>query len=263
MPSFKHLLVETQAARATITLNRPESRNSLNPLMRAELAEALDWAIADDSSRVVVIKAHGKGFCAGADLAEIPEEFGTPGFTTHQLVAEFNPIIAKIKASPKPIVAVVNGAAAGFGASLALACDLVMMAEDAYLYSAFGAISLIPDGGLHHFLVEAVGLKRAYEVIAFSKQLNAKLCVELGLANRCVANEVLESSANDWIDELVAQAPLTLAHAKKLLNELACEKLQYSVDQESIIQDVLIRSRDFHEGSQAFFEKRRPEFTGK
>lgn len=262
MQLFETLLYTVDQKIATITLNRPQVRNSLCQKLRLELHEAVDKASADDNVRAVVLAASGAGFCAGADLTERLPGAELDGFVTKVLNEEYNPLILAIKKSPKPFVCAINGAAAGVGASLALACDLVVMAEDAYLYSAFGAISLIPDGGAHKMLLEQLGSKRTYEMIALSQKLSAPHCVELGLANRVVPTDQLLEQATQFAAQVSAAAPLTLQYSKQILRDAQSYDLESVMALEAEIQNLLFRSKDFREGASAFFEKRKPEFEG-
>lgn len=263
MSSFEALTYELNNNIAIITLNRPEVRNSLNQQMRAEILAAFEQASNDDQVRVILLAGAGKGFCAGADLSEIYPGNDEDGFITDLIHREYNPLVKAITNAPKPVISVVNGAAAGIGGTLAMACDLMIMAEDAFLYSAFGAISLIPDGGSHKLLQSYLGPKKAYEMIAFSQRLTAKQCEEAGLANRVVAAENLLQDALDWASVLAAQAPMTLRLSKQILQKTATEDLDFCLNYEAELQNTAYRSEDFQEGAKAFFEKRKPEFTGR
>lgn len=247
---------------ATITFNRPEVRNSLNQKMRLEITAAIDEANNDTDARVVVITGAGKGFCAGADLGESLPGSDQPGFITDQLRGEYNPVIQGIIRSEKPFISLVNGAAAGIGGAIAMACDLMVMADNSFLYSAFGAISLIPDGGSHKFLQTFLGSKKAYEMIAFSQRLGAEQCLEIGICNKIVAIDDLLSEGQLWAEQLAQQAPITLKLSKQLLREAATSDIEAIMDREAVLQDAPIRSKDFTEGTKAFFEKRKPVFTG-
>ncbi|MBU3071076.1 enoyl-CoA hydratase/isomerase family protein [Aestuariicella sp. G3-2] len=262
MSSFEALTYEVTNHIAIITMNRPEVRNSLNKQMRTELLAAFQQAGEDDQVRVILLAGAGKGFCAGADLGEISPGSDEDGFITDLIRHEYNPLIKAITDTPKPVISVVHGAAAGIGGSLAMACDLMMMAEDAFLYSAFGAISLIPDGGSHKFLQSYLGSKKAYEMIAFSQRLPAEQCEKVGLANRVVSSENLLNDALEWASILTEQAPLTLRLSKEILQAAASENLDYCLDKEAVVQNTAYRSQDFKEGASAFFEKRKPEFKG-
>jgi len=247
---------------AIITLNRPKARNSVTAQMRADLYQAVRKANNDRSVRVVMIAGAGKGFCAGADLVEKYPDSEEEGFITQQLRTEYHPILSSITESSKPYVCAVNGAAAGIGGALAMACDLVVMAEDAFLYSAFGAIGLIPDGGSHWFLSKFLGSKKAFEMIAESQRLSAVQCEQLGMVNRVVAPAQLHDETLTWAKSLTKQAPLTLRYSKQLLREAQTLSLAETMDREAQLQDIPYRSEDFQEGGRAFFEKRAPLFTG-
>jgi len=262
MDSFKQLNYEKDQSLAIIKLNRSKDRNALNQALRLELSEALKQAIADASVRVILIAGNGDSFCAGADLNERLPGMEQDGFVTEILLREYNPIIRLIANADKPVISVVNGAAAGFGAAIALACDLMIMADNAYLYSAFGAISLIPDGGSHKFLRDTVGAKKAYETIAFSQRLTAQQCVDLGIANRLAESHSLLAEARQWGLTLAQQAPFTLRLSKQILRSLDSADLERCLEQEALLQNVAFRSKDFEEGALAFFEKRQPQFIG-
>lgn len=261
--TYTSILVDHSDAVCSISLNRPASRNSLNQVLRIELKSALDDAFQSPDVRAIVLRAEGKGFCAGADLTErLPGE-EEDGFVTELIRQEYAPIIASITSGPKPVVGAINGAAAGIGMAIALSCDILVMASDSFMYSAFGQISLIPDGGLHWFLSRHVGPKRAYELIALSQKLDAEQCLSLGLANRVVPQETLSEQSLALAKQLTAQAPLTLKHSKQLLHKAANAGLAEIVDEEAVVQNLLLRSLDFQEGTQAFFSKRAASFQGK
>ncbi len=247
---------------ATIAFNRPQARNALNRMCRLEAIAAIQAANCDKSVRVVVITGNGEGFCAGADLAENSPGMDQDGWGTRQLRYEFNPIIEAIVTAEKPFIAAVNGAAAGFGASIALACDFTLMADTAYLYSAFGGIGLTADGGLHKMLSEYVGQKKAYEMIALSQKLSAVECAQYGMANRVVEASQLMAEAQQLAQQLAQSAPLTLRYSKLLLKEAKTASIEQIAEREAQLQNYCIRSKDFAEGMAAFFEKRPPKFTG-
>lgn len=262
MSEFETVKYSVADGIARVTLNRPESRNSFNVQMRKDMRAALETANADDDVRVVLIGGEGEGFCAGADLAETPPGQDEDGYVTRQLQNEYAPIINAIVDSPKPMVAVVQGAAAGIGSSVALVCDMMIMSEEAYLYSAFGAIGLVPDGGAHYLLRNALGSKKAFEMIAFSQRLMADECLQLGITNRVVPIDGLWPVADRLAAELSKKAPLALKFSKQLLAEAGEKDMKSVMDSEAVIQNTCFRSEDFKEGAAAFFQKREPNFKG-
>ncbi|MFV8783153.1 enoyl-CoA hydratase/isomerase family protein [Microbulbifer sp. SA54] len=263
MRTFETVDYRVEERVALITLNRPQSRNALNAQLRAELYQAVTRANNDRDVRVVILAGAGPGFCAGADLAEQYPDADQDGFITQQLRTEYHPILQGIIESPKPFICAVNGAAAGIGAAIALCCDLAVMAEDAFFYSAFAAIGLVPDGGSHWFLSRYLGGKRAFEMIAESRRLSASRCLELGLVNRVVASPHLLEETLGWAKSLAEKAPLAMQYSKQLLREVPGLSLAQTMDREAQVQNIHYRSEDFKEGATAFFEKRQPRFTGK
>ena len=261
MANFETVTYQSRDKVGIVTLNRPQARNALNRQMRLDLLQAIKHASQDESTRVIIIAAAGEGFCAGADLTE--PMGNTPGAVTVQLKTEYMPALLAIVQSTKPVIAAVNGAAAGIGAALALNCDLCVMAEDAYFYSAFGAISLIPDGGLHWLLANRIGAKKTYEIILESQRLDAAQCLQLGLINKVVTADQLLPSTLAWAQTLVQKAPLTARYAKQVLTCASEQTLEQSMNLEAELQDNCIRSKDFQEGATAFFEKRAAVFQGK
>lgn len=261
--SFETVNMVVEDGVARIMLNRPETRNSFNLQMRLELRAALEAANADNNVRVVLIGGEGKGFSAGADLGEYEEDRDTDGYSTRQLRNEYAPIINEIVDSTKPMIAVVQGAVAGIGSSIALVCDMLIMADDAFLYSAFGAIGLIPDGGAHYLLRNALGPQKAFEMIAFSQRLTAQECEQKGITNRVVPVDELWQVADQMAAELSQKAPLALKFSKQLLSEAAENDIKAVMDREAVIQNICFRSEDFKEGATAFFEKRQPQFKGR
>ncbi|WP_226662297.1 enoyl-CoA hydratase/isomerase family protein [Microbulbifer aggregans] len=262
MDLFETVLYQVEDGVAMITLNRPQARNSLNQRLRLELRQAVEKASADDGVRAAIITGAGAGFCAGADLTERLPGAAENGFVTRILHEEYHPLILAIRNSPKPFIGAINGAAAGVGASLAMCCDLLLMTEDAFLYSAFGQISLIPDGGFHKMLLEQLGSKRAYEMVALSQKLESSRCVELGLVNRVVPADRLIEETKNLAARLCAAAPLTLQYSKQIFREAQSYDLESVMALEAEIQNQMFRSRDFREGAASFFEKRKPVFEG-
>ena len=242
---------------AVITLFRPESMNAFDTELRAAVVDAFAKAHADDSVRVVVFTGEGRCFSAGADL-----KAGIERDVREILQVEYRPVLEAIADIPKPVIAAVPGSAAGIGLSMALHCDLLIMADNAFLLSPFTTISLVPDGGLNWLLVRQLGYRRAFQLSVESERIPAEKCVELGLANKAVPAEQLQSAAREWARTLAQRAPLSLAATKKVMRFAADNDWSAAYDLEAKLQGELLGSDDNKEGIQAFFEKRPPEFKG-
>ncbi len=258
--SFDTVTIERQDRVALLRLNRPEALNSINAALRRELLAAVREANDDDGVRVVVLTGNGRAFCAGADLQEAPLDGDAVEI---QLNEEYKPILMAISEASKPWISAVNGACAGVGSSFAMACDLTVMAEDAYIYQAFTAISLVPDGGATWHLVRTLGRKRAYEVIVTGEKIKAQKCLEWGLCNRVVPVDDLLPYTMGWAAELANKAPLALRHAKQALNSAIEESVGETISTEARLQSICVDSEDAKEGVRAFIEKRSPVWQGR
>ncbi len=243
---------------AIITLNRPESMNAFTTELRKGLLDALQQANTDDSVRVVILTGEGRCFSAGADLKD-----GLNRSVKEMLLLEYRPVLEAIASMPKPIIAAVPGSAAGIGLSIALQCDLLIMADNAFMLSPFTTISLVPDGGLNWLLVRQLGYRRAFQLSVESDRIAADKCIELGLANKAVPADELHNAALQWAQAIEKRAPLSVAGTKKLMRFAAENDWSSSFEMEAELQGELVGCDDNREGVLAFFEKRAPDFKGK
>jgi 2-(1,2-epoxy-1,2-dihydrophenyl)acetyl-CoA isomerase len=252
------LTYEQRGATAIITLRRSDRMNAFTKELRAELHAALERARGDDAVRVVILTGEGRCFSAGADLNDTVDR---P--VTEILLHEYRPVQEAIASIPKPVIAAVPGSAAGIGLSMALQCDLLIMADNAFLLSPFTTISLVPDGGLNWLLVRQLGYRRAFQLSVEAERIPANRCVELGLANRTAPAQQLQSAALEWAQVLEKRAPLSLAATKKAMRFAADNDWAGSYELEAELQGKLLGSDDNREGIAAFFGKRIPNFKGK
>ena len=244
---------------AVITLNRPDAMNSFTSQLSFDLLDALEKAHHDEDVRVVVLTGEGRCFSAGADLKS-----GFEGRTVFgKLQYEYRPVMSAIVTMPKPVIAAVPGSAAGIGLSLALTCDLLVMADNAFLLSPFTTISLVPDGGLNWLLVRQLGYRRAFQLSVECERIDAQRSVELGLANKAVPAAELQTAVLEWAQMIAKRAPLSLAATKKVMRLAMDHDWASSYNAEAELQQSLVGCDDNLEGVQAFFEKREPEFKGK
>ena len=253
------LLSEVADGVATLTLNRPEALNALDKRLRTDLLAAIKTAGRDEGTRAVVLTGAGRGFCAGADLR------GGAGERDFRavLTTEYNPLIEAIRGLAKPVVAAVNGVAAGAGVSLALAADIVVASEDARFVPAFSRIGLVPDSGLARVLVRAVGRHRAFEILIGERQLGAEDARDLGLVAAVVPGDRLADAARELAQQLAQGPTVAIGLTKRLLNAAEDATLREALETEAALQELAGRTQDYAEGVAAFGEKRDPRFSGR
>jgi len=251
--------VEVADGVATLVLNRPDSLNALNSTMRRELLAAIKAMARDESVRAVVITGEGRGFCSGADLR------GGSGEREFRrvLTNEYNPLVRAIRDLPKPVIAAVNGVAAGAGVSLALACDIVYAAEEARFIQAFVKIGLVPDSGSTRTLVRALGRHRAAQLVFSGEPLSASEAQAVGLVNEVAPAAELADLVRQRASALAAAPTKAIAFAKRLVNGAEDATLDESMAFEAALQELAGRTEDHAEGIAAFGEKREPRFVGR
>ena len=255
------LRVLRQEDAALIELNRPEALNALNATMAEELLATLRSIGADTAVRAVLLTGAGRGFCAGADIGG-PREGDRAAATRHVLDDLVNPIVLELRRLPKPVVAAVNGPAAGVGCSFALASDIVLAAESSYFLLAFAKIGLAPDGGASMTLAARVGLGRASTLAMLAERLPAAQAVDWGLADRLVADDELVAEAKALALQLAAGPTRSYAAIKRGLNQAKLGGLAEQLALETEMQVELAVSDDHAEGVAAFGDRRDPVFRG-
>ena len=256
--------VERRGAVATIRLDRPQAMNAVDTQLGDDLLAALTAVAGDDAVRAVVLTGNGRAFCSGADLRSgfEPNEEGRPD-VQKALQERFHPIILTIRQMPKPVIAAVNGAAAGIGCSFALACDLVVAGTSSYFLLAFVNIGLVPDGGSSLLIPERVGFARAAEMAMLGERIAAPKALEWGLINRVVSDETLVDDAGALADRLATGPTRSYAGSKQQLNAWQFSRMEAQLELEASLQQEMVGSQDFIEGVSAFVEKREARFEGR
>lgn len=258
------ILTEQQEQIFTITLNRPEKFNSFTEPMALELQEALKKAKADDV-RCVLIKANGKAFCAGQDLPEVVERGkNEPDYGLADTVkTTYNPIIRAIRNLDKPVVCAVQGTAAGAGANIAFACDIVIASKEALFVQAFSKIGLIPDSGGTWFLPRLAGTARANAIYLLDEKIPAETAVEYGLIYKAVDTAALDSEVHQVASKLASMPTKGFGLYKKAINLSFENDLEQQLALEAELQNEAGKTADYKEGVAAFLEKRKPEYKGR
>ena len=256
--SSSELLVSHDGAVQTITLNRPAVLNALDLAMHERLAAALERAAQPDV-RTLVITGGGRGFCVGQDVGEFPRDAGAVGELLRQ---QFNPAIRALRSLRKPVIAAINGLAAGAGLALALACDLRLAAASASLVPAFAGIGLVPDSGLSHTLPRLIGSAAAFEWIVSGRRIAAPEAAAMGLVTRVVDDADLAPETATLATALAAGPTAAIGLTKQLIGRSLESSLDDQLEEEARLQAIAAAGDDFAEGVAAFLEKRPPRFTG-
>lgn len=261
MAEYQSIIVEHDGTIARITLNRPDRLNSFTAAMHEELKEALNQ-VAD--ARVIVLTGAGRGFCAGQDLNDrAVSSGGHPVDLGMTVETAWNPLIRKLTSLPQPVIARVNGVAAGAGANIALACDMVVAARSAKFIQSFSAIGLIPDSGGTWALPRLVGQARALGLALTGEPLPAEKAADWGLIWKCVDDEALDAEVDAIAQKLASLPPLGLAAIKQMIRSSWSHTLDQELNHQRDAMRRLGFSEDYREGVAAFLEKRQPNFVGR
>ena len=243
---------------AKITLNRPKALNAMNGELVSTLAARLDDAGKDNDVRVIILTGNGKGFCAGGDLAYLKQL--TNVIEARAFITEVGALVKQIQSITKPIIAMVNGVAAGAGFNLALACDIVFASDTARFAQSFVKVGLVPDCGGMYLLPKIVGMHKAKELMFTADLIGAAKADELGLLNRVIESDKLEAETLAFAEKLLLSAPIALGMVKQTLNGMEDMTLENWLVHEADMQTLCMQTKDHQEGISAFLEKRAPEF---
>ncbi len=264
MSNYTAIQIERHGAVAVVSLNRPDALNAFDHALRTEILPAVREVNEDPDIRVAILTGAGRAFSAGADLSEMPTGDINGNFRVEdQLNGEYKPSLMEIHEAPKPWISAINGPCAGIGSAFGMVCDLTVMADDAYIYQAFAAIGLVPDGGATWHLVRTLGRKRAYEVIVTGEKISAQKCLDWGLCNRVVPAASLLEDTIAWANEIAGRAPLSMRYAKESVNKALEQSVGDIISEEAKLQHICINSDDAKEGAAAFMQKRAPEWKGR
>lgn len=255
------ITLQISEAAATITLNRPEVFNSFNREMALELQDVLDQCDANDDVRAIVLTGSGKAFCAGQDLKEVTDPELNPGFRKI-LEEHYNPIIKRLRTIKKPVIGAVNGVAAGAGANIALACDIVVAHQKVSFIQAFSLIGLVPDSGGTFTLPRLIGFQKAQALAMLGDKVSAEEAEAMGMIYKAVPLEEFESTISKLASKLSKMPTKALAMIKELFNASMTNSLDEQLAMESDYQIEAAQTEDYAEGVAAFIEKRQPNFKG-
>lgn len=264
MPDFKAILFKIENEVAWVTLNRPEQRNAVNADMRDELIHVLTDARLNPDIRALVLTGAGKGFCTGADLSRPRREGPSgPGVTREVMKSSSQRLIRALWDLEKPVVAAVNGVAAGLGSHLAFASDFVIAAEGVRFIEVFVRRGIAVDAGGAYLLPRLVGLQKAKEMIYFGEDLAAEEAQRVGLVSKVVPADQLEAAAREWAEKLAQGPTLAIGMSKRLLNRALESDIDTALEEEALAQTIVTQSEDTKEGMMAFMERRSPQFKGR
>jgi 2-(1,2-epoxy-1,2-dihydrophenyl)acetyl-CoA isomerase len=257
------VLYEQTDGVAAVTMNRPDAMNSLTVEMKTALRSALERAASDPAVRAVVLTGAGRAFCAGQDLREHGDALASGRGLDDTVRKHYNPVIQLIASMPKPVVAAVNGVAAGAGASLAFACDLIIASDKASFLMAFTKVGLGPDSGASWTLQRLVGRAKATELLLLAEPVKANQALDLGMVNQVVPADQLEDSVRALATRLAAGPTVAYGAVKRALDHAATHDLEQALEREAELQDLCERTSDHHQATGAFLRKEQPAFEGR
>ena len=263
MADFQAIQFSIENQVAWITLNRPDARNAINDDMRDELFTVLADARVNPDVRAVVLTGSGKGFCTGADISRRGGGSSGPGAAREIMKQRSQRLIRTLWDLEKPIIAAVNGVAAGLGAHLAFACDLVIAAAEARFIEVFVRRGLMVDAGGAFLLPRLIGLAKAKELVFFGDDLAADEALRIGLVNKVVPGDSLHAATKEWAEKLAQGPTFAIGMSKRLLNRSLESDIETSLEEEGLAVSLVSQSEDTKEGLMAFAEKRKPEFKGR
>jgi 2-(1,2-epoxy-1,2-dihydrophenyl)acetyl-CoA isomerase len=262
--TYQTILFEVSAGIARLTLNRPDRLNSFNVLMHGEVRDALGRLARDSAARVLVLSGAGRGFCAGQDLGDRAVAPGGQGVDLGESIEKYyKPLVLALRNLPMPVIAAVNGVAAGAGANIALSCDLVIATRSASFIQSFSKLGLVPDSGGTWLLPRLLGNARAMGLALLGDKLSAEQAAQWGLIWRCVDDAEFSATVDTLAQQLALAPTRGLARTKQAIYESWGRSFEQQLDQERDFQRELGRSQDYAEGVAAFTAKRNPRFTGR
>jgi 2-(1,2-epoxy-1,2-dihydrophenyl)acetyl-CoA isomerase len=262
--SYQTIVFEASEGIARLTLNRPDRLNSFNVAMHGEVRDALDRLAQDRAARVLVLSGAGRGFCAGQDLGDRAVAPGAQGIDLGESIEKYyKPLVLALRNLPMPVIAAVNGVAAGAGANIALSCDLVIATRSASFIQSFSKLGLVPDSGGTWLLPRLVGNARAMGLALLGDKLSAEQAAQWGLIWGCVEDAEFKTTVDTLAQQLALAPTRGLAQTKRAIYESWGRSFEQQLDQERDFQRELGRSQDYAEGVAAFTEKRNPKFTGR